>query len=151
MILLSGRLIEYNSDTHSPQARQHSHMRPHLPGPDDMKSGFGRTDNWHKGLVFDFSPLFWSGSVEYYRRPLAQRDGADLQKNPNPPAAELAYSPGTSCFTAAVRCGDRANTRVAEIARTHQFQEPGRFAVKYRTIFGEMPSATLRRSLIKAT
>jgi hypothetical protein len=77
MILLSGRLIKYNSDTHSPQARQHSHMRPHLPGPDDMKSGFGRTDNWHKGLVFDFSPLFWSGSVEYCRHHLAERDGAE--------------------------------------------------------------------------
>src|SRR5258705_2152249 len=36
---------------------------PHLPGPDDTKSRFGRTDNWRKGLVFDVSPLFWSGSV----------------------------------------------------------------------------------------
>src|SRR5882724_7146690 len=58
MILPSGRLIEYNSDAHSPQARHHSHMRPHLPGPGDMKGGFGRTDNWHNGLVFDLSPLF---------------------------------------------------------------------------------------------
>jgi hypothetical protein len=79
MILLSGRLIEYNSNTHSPQAHLQSHMRPHLPGPDDMKSGFGRMDNWHKGLVFDFSPLFWSGSVEYCRRPLAERDGAEFR------------------------------------------------------------------------
>jgi len=63
--------------------------------------------------------------------------------------AELAHSSATSCFTAAVRCADRANTSVAEIARTHQFQEPGRFAVNYRATFGEMPSATLRRSLIK--
>ena len=62
-MILSDRLIEYKSDTHSPQAHQHSHMRPHLPGPDDMKSGFGRTDNWHKGSVFDFSPLFWSGII----------------------------------------------------------------------------------------
>jgi hypothetical protein len=41
-----------------------------------MKSGFGRTDNWHKGLVFDFSPLFWSGSVEYRpkaAKPLSKR------------------------------------------------------------------------------
>jgi hypothetical protein len=78
MILLD-RLIEYKSDTHSPQAHQHSHMRPHLPGPDDMKSGFGRTDNWHKGLVFDFSPLFCFGSVEYCRRHLADRDGAEFR------------------------------------------------------------------------
>jgi hypothetical protein len=76
MILLSGRLIEYyNSYTHSPQAHQYSHMRPHLPGPDDMKNGFGRTDNWHKGLVF--SPLLWSGSVAYRRRPLAEQAGAE--------------------------------------------------------------------------
>ena len=67
MILLSGRLIEYNSYTRSPQVRQHSHMRPHLPGPDGIKSRFGRTDNWGKGLVFHLSPLLWSGSVEYCR------------------------------------------------------------------------------------
>jgi AraC-like DNA-binding protein len=50
----------------------------------------------------------------------------------------------------ALRHADPATASVAEIARTHQFQEPGRFAVTYRTIFGEMPSATLRRSLIKS-
>jgi hypothetical protein len=72
MIPLSGRLIEYNSCTHSPQVRQHSHMRPHLPGPDGIKSRFGRTDNWGKGLAFSFSPLFWPGSVGYRQRPLAE-------------------------------------------------------------------------------
>jgi AraC-like DNA-binding protein len=51
----------------------------------------------------------------------------------------------------ALRRADPANASVAEIARTYQFQEPGRFAVTYRTIFGEMPSSTLRRSLIKTT
>jgi transcriptional regulator GlxA family with amidase domain len=40
---------------------------------------------------------------------------------------------------------DPATTSVAEIARKHQFLELGRFAVTYRTIFGEMPSTTLRR------
>ena len=44
-----------------------------------------------------------------------------------------------------------ASASVAEIARIHQFMEPGRFAVTYRAIFGEMPSSTLRRSLIKTT
>jgi hypothetical protein len=63
MILLSGRLIEYNSYTRSPQVRQHSHMRPHLPGPDGIKSRFGRTDNWRKGLVVNFSPQFLVGSI----------------------------------------------------------------------------------------
>ena len=51
----------------------------------------------------------------------------------------------------ALRRADPANASVAEIARTYQFQEPGRFAVTYRTVFGEMPSSTLRRSLIKTT
>jgi len=45
---------------------------------------------------------------------------------------------------AALRRADPASTSVAEIARSHQFSELGRFAVSYRKIFGEMPSATLR-------
>jgi transcriptional regulator GlxA family with amidase domain len=49
----------------------------------------------------------------------------------------------------ALRRADPATASVAEIARLHQFLEPGRFAVTYRTVFGEMPSSTLRRSLIK--
>jgi AraC-like DNA-binding protein len=44
----------------------------------------------------------------------------------------------------ALRRADPATASVAEIARIHQFMEPGRFAVTYRTIFGEMPSTTLR-------
>jgi AraC-like DNA-binding protein len=51
----------------------------------------------------------------------------------------------------ALRRADPANASIAEIARSCQFQEPGRFAVTYRTIFGEMPSSTLRRSLNKST
>ena len=51
----------------------------------------------------------------------------------------------------ALRRANPSTASVAEIARTYQFQEPGRFAVTYRTIFGEMPSSTLRRSLIKTT
>jgi len=46
-----------------------------------------------------------------------------------------------------VRRADPATASVAEIARIHQFLEPGRFAVTYRTIFGEMPSTALRRIL----
>jgi AraC-like DNA-binding protein len=49
----------------------------------------------------------------------------------------------------ALRRADPATASVAEIARTYQFREPGRFAVTYRTIFGEMPSSTLRRKSIK--
>jgi AraC-like DNA-binding protein len=44
----------------------------------------------------------------------------------------------------ALQRADPANASVAEIARSCQFLEPGRFAVTYRTIFGEMPSTTLR-------
>jgi transcriptional regulator GlxA family with amidase domain len=51
----------------------------------------------------------------------------------------------------ALRRANPANASVAEIARTYQFHEPGRFAVTYRTIFGETPSTTLRRTLIKST
>jgi AraC-like DNA-binding protein len=51
----------------------------------------------------------------------------------------------------ALRRANPANASVAEIARAYQFHEPGRFAVTYRTVFGEKPSTTLRRSLIKTT
>ena len=46
---------------------------------------------------------------------------------------------------AELRRADLSTTTVAEIARNHQFLEFGRFAVTYRTIFGESPSATLQR------
>jgi AraC-like DNA-binding protein len=44
----------------------------------------------------------------------------------------------------ALRRADPASTSVAKIAREYQFSQLGRFAVTYRTIFGEMPSTTLR-------
>jgi AraC-like DNA-binding protein len=49
----------------------------------------------------------------------------------------------------ALQRADPETASVAEIARTYQFREAGRFAVTYRTIFGEMPSSTLRRKSIK--
>jgi transcriptional regulator GlxA family with amidase domain len=46
---------------------------------------------------------------------------------------------------AALRRADPSKATVAEVARNHQFLELGRFAVTYRTTFGESPSATLQR------
>lgn len=47
---------------------------------------------------------------------------------------------------AALRSADPAKASVAEVARHHQFLELGRFAVTYRTTFGESPSVTLHRA-----
>jgi AraC-like DNA-binding protein len=41
---------------------------------------------------------------------------------------------------------DSSTVSVKQIARNYQFMEPGRFAVTYRTTFGETPSATLERA-----
>jgi len=46
----------------------------------------------------------------------------------------------------ALRDGDPTAANVAEIARGRGFTELGRFAVAYRTAFGEPPSTTLRRA-----
>jgi transcriptional regulator GlxA family with amidase domain len=45
----------------------------------------------------------------------------------------------------ALRRANPSTASVAEIARSYQFLEPGRFAVTYRTTFGELPSVTLNR------
>src|SRR5579872_2118058 len=45
----------------------------------------------------------------------------------------------------ALRRADPSAVSVAEVARNHHFLELGRFAVTYRTTFGESPSTTLQR------
>jgi transcriptional regulator GlxA family with amidase domain len=45
----------------------------------------------------------------------------------------------------ALRRADPSTASVAQVARNHQFLELGRFAVTYRTTFGESPSVTLHR------
>jgi hypothetical protein len=46
----------------------------------------------------------------------------------------------------ALMLGDPAKANVTQTATEYGFWELGRFAVSYRQLFGEPPSATLRRS-----
>ena len=46
---------------------------------------------------------------------------------------------------AALQRADPSTASVAEVARNNQFLEFGRFAVTYRSVFGESPSTTLQR------
>jgi len=51
----------------------------------------------------------------------------------------------------ALRCRDHDGASVSEVARRFGFHEVGRFAISYRTMFGESPSSTLRRGQNRQT
>jgi AraC-like DNA-binding protein len=47
----------------------------------------------------------------------------------------------------ALRNGTCGTTTVTQVVQRHGFGEVGRFAAEYRTLYGELPSTTLNRSL----
>jgi len=49
-----------------------------------------------------------------------------------------------------LRGGNPKATKIAEVAERHGFRDPGRFASNYRAVYGELPSATLRRRSLEA-
>jgi AraC family ethanolamine operon transcriptional activator len=49
----------------------------------------------------------------------------------------------------ALRNGTRGTTTVTQVVRRHGFGEVGRFATEYRMFFGELPSTTLNRNLVR--
>src|SRR5205807_7038116 len=51
----------------------------------------------------------------------------------------------------ALQSGNIDTASVSEIAERHGFRDPGRFATNYRAVYGELPSATLRRNSPRTT
>ena len=49
-----------------------------------------------------------------------------------------------------LRGGNPKATKISEVAERHGFHDPGRFASNYCAVYGELPSATLRRRSLEA-
>ena len=120
-----------------------------------------------KGLVIDTSPAM------YERQDVALRFGAMLQAQPARAyrMTEICSTLGVSAQTLRLSCeeqlgmgpaeyvyrrrmqlahgelrhGNHDTATISAVARTYGFRGLGRFAAGYRALYGELPSATLRR------
>jgi AraC-like DNA-binding protein len=105
----------------------------------------------HRELLAGFEDLLDAGSVERVGD-IAAALGVSERLLRQCCAACLGMSPAAyrrrrrmQEVRRALRRGDGAAT-VAAIAARHGFRDPGRFGGIYRALYGELPSATLRRS-----
>lgn len=106
----------------------------------------------HRDLMARFEELLAAGSGGGIREICAAL-GVSQRLLRDCCAAHLGMSPSVYRLRRAMQRANRAlrradpcMTAVAAIARREGFRAPGRFAAKYREIYGELPSVTLRRA-----
>ncbi|HME25274.1 MAG TPA: helix-turn-helix domain-containing protein [Acetobacteraceae bacterium] len=109
----------------------------------------------HQGLMVQFEELL---QAQPDRRPRAQELGAAMGVSDRLLrmccSQDLGMSPAKYVQLRALhkvhrilRDADPVETRVSQVARCQGFRDLGRFAAAYRSLFGELPSITLGRSL----